>query len=82
MKKIYYIIEGYYYLLCRKIRRLNKNKRRIYDLRYEICKKCENKNTKLNICKICGCYLPAKVSCNYDLDKNGKSEEGCPIKKW
>ncbi|WP_353744838.1 DUF6171 family protein [Hydrotalea sp. AMD] len=41
--------------------------------RFEICKKCEVRNPKLNICTICGCFLPAKT-------KLKKST--CPMNQW
>lgn len=40
--------------------------------RIEICVNCENL-TNRNICKLCGCYMPAKV-------RSPKSH--CRIKKW
>lgn len=40
--------------------------------RIEICVKCENL-TNRNICKLCGCFMPAKV-------RSPKSH--CRIKKW
>lgn len=41
--------------------------------RYTECVNCEVRNPRLNICTICGCFLPAKT-------KLEKSE--CPMGKW
>ncbi len=41
--------------------------------RYTECVNCEVRNKTLNICTICGCFLPAKT-------KLEKSE--CPMGKW
>lgn len=41
--------------------------------RYEICKGCENFNETFKSCKLCGCFMPAKV-----LLKSSK----CPDNKW
>jgi hypothetical protein len=50
----------------KKIEELAKN-------RAQICVKCSDLNTTKNTCKICGCYIPAKV----------RSERSkCPKKKW
>lgn len=37
-----------------------------------ICESCED-FTKLNICKNCGCFMPAKWKFKY---------AECPLKKW
>jgi hypothetical protein len=41
-------------------------------IRIDTCKSCENL-TKLNICKLCGCFMPFKVRLK------GVS---CPAGKW
>jgi predicted Zn-ribbon and HTH transcriptional regulator len=41
--------------------------------RISLCAKCENLVQKLNICKKCGCFMPAKVRL---------SGARCPIGKW
>lgn len=51
-----------------------------YNKRYKICKEC--KYNKHGICKLCGCVIKAKARVAYELDKNGISKDGCPIKKW
>jgi len=40
--------------------------------RMEICVKCKELNSK-NYCKLCGCYMPAKV-------RSPKSH--CRVEKW
>lgn len=41
--------------------------------RMSICRQCEVRHPKLNICTICGCYLPAKTK----LKKSS-----CPMDLW
>jgi len=41
--------------------------------RVKFCINCSKLNQKFNTCKICGCYIPAKV-------RSIKSK--CPLKKW
>lgn len=41
--------------------------------RYNTCLSCEIRNSKLNICTACGCYLPWKTKL-----KDAK----CPIEAW
>ena len=41
--------------------------------RINLCAKCENLVQTLNICKKCGCFMPAKVRL---------SGARCPIGKW
>jgi len=41
--------------------------------RMDICKSCEIRNSTLNVCTICGCWLPAKTK----LKKSS-----CPIELW
>lgn len=41
--------------------------------RQAICNQCEAKNKKLNVCTICGCYLPAKTKLK---------ESSCPMSQW
>jgi len=82
LKQLNYIFEGYYCLILRKLRRLNKQNALLYDFRYMTCQKCEKRNKLLDTCSICGCWLPAKTSVNYELDENRKSINGCPEKRW
>lgn len=46
-----------------------------------ICDNCKFK-TSHGICHLCGCVVKAKVRVSYPLDKEGKSIDGCPMKKW
>lgn len=41
--------------------------------RYKECTECEVRNKTLNVCTICGCWLPAKTK----LEKSS-----CPMGKW
>jgi len=41
--------------------------------RIEHCKNCEHLVAKINICKKCGCFMPAKVRLKW---------ASCPIGKW
>ncbi len=41
--------------------------------RMEICKQCEHLATVTNICRKCGCFIPAKTMFSY---------VECPIGKW
>ncbi len=41
--------------------------------RYSICKQCEVRNKRLNICTICGCIIPLKVKLN---------KSNCPMDLW
>jgi hypothetical protein len=40
--------------------------------RIALCKQCSNLN-KMNFCKLCGCFMPAKVRI---------PQAACPILKW
>lgn len=48
--------------------------------REKICNACEH-NVR-GICSECGCIIKAKIRVDFDLDENGKSIDGCPLKKW
>lgn len=41
--------------------------------RLRICEECSSFSSKLNSCKECGCYMPAKVSF---------ANTSCPVGKW
>lgn len=41
--------------------------------RAEFCVDCSQLKNNTNSCKICGCYIPAKI-------RSTKSK--CPLKKW
>lgn len=71
------VLEGYVHLLCEIIFRIAP---KTTIERKNICKKCEH--NKHGICKLCGCVIPAKIRVRYPLDENGKSIDGCPLKKW
>lgn len=65
-KKTVNIIEGWTNLI------MGNNKEAFVQRRAKICYLCREKSS-VNICKICSCYIPAKI--------NVKSEE-CPKKMW
>jgi hypothetical protein len=64
--KVNNIVEGWTNLI------IGNNKEPFVQRRAKICYLCREKST-INICKICNCYIPAKI--------NVKSEE-CPKKMW
>ncbi len=41
--------------------------------RFAICKSCDDLNPKLNTCKICHCFMPAKTMF---------AAASCPVKRW
>lgn len=84
MKRIKYIIQGFYNLLSNlfKVKPDNSDILKLGKQRLEICNKCEYHTENLGRCKICGCYCRAKVLVDYYLDEDGKSIDGCPMKKW
>jgi len=40
---------------------------------YDICKQCENFNSTIKVCELCGCFMPAKAFL---------PGTECPIGKW
>jgi len=74
------ILWGFFNLFLQTIRLLSKEKRLISKKRLDICLKCPF--ARNNFCSICGCYIPAKTKANYDIDEDGKSIDGCPMKYW
>lgn len=50
--------------------------------RLEICEECEHLNKSLRNCNLCKCFVDVKVLYYYELDENGKTINGCKIKKW
>ena len=77
IKKLLYILYGYYKLIIKSITRTPSK----FALeRLKICNTC--KYNKHGICSKCGCLLKAKVEVDFILDKNGISIDGCPEKKW
>lgn len=63
---------------------INIENKKLYELRYNICKECEFKSDNGTKCTLCGCILKAKTKVNYPIDKNNKSIGGCPLNppKW
>lgn len=41
--------------------------------RMDICKQCDARNDTINVCTVCGCFLPAKVKLK---------ESSCPMEAW
>ena len=41
--------------------------------RISLCRSCEHLVPKINVCKKCGCFMPAKVRLKW---------ASCPIGKW
>ena len=41
--------------------------------RMEICEQCDRYNSKLKLCKECGCFMPAKTML---------TGSPCPLEKW
>jgi hypothetical protein len=68
MGKVQEIINGWtnYTFKNSKIELIAKN-------RAEYCANCDKLNQNFNTCKICGCYIPAKI-------RSTKSK--CPLNKW
>lgn len=77
VKHIFYIIAGYSVWIWNIIS--GKTKQQANE-RLAICSGCPY--NKDGICELCGCILKAKVRVDFPLDKNGKSIDGCPEKKW
>lgn len=50
--------------------------------RLKICEDCEHFNKSLRNCNICKCFCDVKVLYYYEIDENGKSIDGCLLKKW
>jgi len=50
--------------------------------RIKICEECEFFWKPARNCMICGCFCDIKVKSDFKLDKNKKSMNGCPEKKW
>ena len=66
------IPEGFANLLLAKARLVSKEIKELSEKRMAICEECPFK-TKMNVCKACGCYLPAKTK---------SKVESCPKNKW
>lgn len=70
MSKVSDIGEGWFKLAMTEFRVLRRSE--MGKMRFDICNSCDNL-TKLNTCKHCGCYMPAKVLVN---------NATCPDNKW
>lgn len=77
LENLYYIIEGWVKWLFSLLKGTDDDE---VSKRLEICNKC--KQNKIGVCKKCGCVIGAKVQVNYFKDKEGKSINGCPLRKW
>jgi len=74
------IFWGFINLLFQNIGLLSKKTREVNKKRSDVCSKCSFSAN--NFCSICGCYIPAKTKAYYDLDPEGKSIDGCPMRYW
>jgi hypothetical protein len=61
---------------------LDPKKRKIFNERLELCKKCSYRDPNLNLCSVCKCPIKPKTRGDYDLDDEGKSIFGCPYRYW
>ena len=72
MSKLSELVEGY-----RKLWKIgevpDKEEETVAQKRMEICMACPHRNTHLNTCKVCTCYLPAKTKC---------MQCSCPKQYW
>lgn len=50
--------------------------------RIKICESCIYFYKPGRNCMLCGCFMDVKTKMHFDLDKNGKSIDGCLEKKW
>lgn len=46
---------------------------KVFADRQQICEPCDVRNTLLNTCSICNCFIPAKAKLQ---------ESTCPMEKW
>jgi hypothetical protein len=68
MTRIRAIIEGWFYYLTS-----NRDARKRSKPRTAICNLCQHKDKRLNACKECGCFLPAKTRVE---------DAQCPFEYW
>jgi hypothetical protein len=68
------IVSGYKNLIKSSLGLSSEADEKIFESRIEVCASCENRDTVLNICGLCGCHLAAKVR---SLERGG-----CPINLW
>jgi len=74
------IFWGFLNLFLQNLGLLSPKKRKINKKRLDICSKCAF--SEKNFCSICGCYIPAKTKAYYDIDDEGKTIRGCPMRYW
>lgn len=67
------IVTGFTNLLKNKLHISEQEIEELASKRMDVCNECSIKNTLINVCTDCGCYLPAKT-------RNLK--EKCPKDKW
>lgn len=68
VKKTKHIIEGWSNLITNKYKHTPFVKSRA-----EICSRCKELNKMNKFCKICGCFIPAKITVK---------KEKCPVGYW
>jgi len=68
VKKAKHIVEGWSNLISKKFKQTWWVKQRA-----QICYRCVNLNKKNKFCKLCGCYIPAKITVK---------KEKCPFSYW
>ena len=72
IKKLSEIAKGYTNLVKSKLLLTSQEEEELAEVRMNVCNACEFKS-KMNTCKKCGCYLPAKTK-----SKDSK----CPLSLW
>lgn len=83
MKILNQIIKGYFYWIKYYLSKSYREKHRHEaQRRIEICASCQYFYKPSRNCMLCGCFMDVKTKMHFDLDKNGKSIDGCLEKKW
>lgn len=82
-KNLLFILNGYIsffkYILNKKYRlRIEHESKR----RLDICNACIFYDKRIEICKLCGCFMKIKTKIIFKLDNSGKSINGCPKQYW
>lgn len=83
IEQIKFIVKGYilwiWYYLYKPYREKRKAdaKKRI-----EICESCEYFYKPARNCAVCGCFMDVKTKMPLELDEEGKSIDGCLMRKW
>ena len=81
--KLIVIIKGWILWLWYYINEDYRNSRKIEAMkRIIICESCDNFVKNSRRCSLCGCFMDVKSKMKFELDENGKSINGCQIKKW